>query len=66
MLSAVVEFYGTTDRESLAVVWAVLISHPHAESQNAIIRTHHDAWKWTPNLRDLPAKCCTEASVYKF
>jgi len=38
--------YSTTDRESLAVVWACFLLHPYLEGQEFLIRTDHSSLRW--------------------
>ena len=42
--------YHTTNKECLAVVWAVLSLRPYLEGTRFLIRTNHDALKWLLNL----------------
>lgn len=42
----------TTQRECLAVVWAVQLRLPYLENQRFTIRQYHDSLKWIPDLSD--------------
>ena len=44
--------YSATEKECLALVWAVQHLRPYLEGQRFTIRTDHDAFKWLMNLRD--------------
>ena len=44
--------YDTTQRECLAVVWAILLLRPYLEGTRFTIRTDHSALKWLLNLAD--------------
>lgn len=48
--------YGTTHRECLAVIWAVLILRPYLEGTRFTIRTDHDALRWILNMSDATGK----------
>lgn len=37
--------YNTTEREFLAIIWAVLMLLPYLEGARFTLRTHHDALK---------------------
>ena len=49
-LSSAEKNYDTTNKECLAVVWAVLSLRPYLEGTRFLIRTDHDALKWLLNL----------------
>ena len=51
-LTAAEKNYDTTQRECLAVVWAVLTLRPYLEGTRFTIRTDHLALKWLMNLSD--------------
>lgn len=48
--------YGTTYREYLAVLWAILILRPYFEGHRFTIRTGHAALRWILNMGDVSVK----------
>jgi RNase H-like domain found in reverse transcriptase len=44
--------YSTTERECLAVVWAIIQLRPYLEGQRFLIRTDHHSLRWVLNLSD--------------
>lgn len=51
-LKASEQTYDTSDRESLAMVWAITFSRRYLEGHKFIICIKHDALKWILNLAD--------------
>jgi len=48
--------YSTTERECLAVVWAVLLLRPYLDGVRFTVRTDHSALRWILNLNDTTAR----------
>jgi RNase H-like domain found in reverse transcriptase len=44
--------YSTTEKECLAIIWAILHLIPYLEKQKFIIRTDHHSLRWVLNLSD--------------
>ena len=44
--------YTTTEKECLAIVWAILLLRPYLEGQRFTVRTDHDSLRWVLNLAD--------------
>jgi RNase H-like domain found in reverse transcriptase/Reverse transcriptase (RNA-dependent DNA polymerase)/Integrase zinc binding domain/Integrase core domain/Chromo (CHRromatin Organisation MOdifier) domain/Retroviral aspartyl protease len=44
--------YSTTEKECLAIVWAVLQLRPYLEGKRFVIRTDHHSLRWVLNLSD--------------
>ena len=44
--------YSTTEKEFLAIVWAILQLRPYLEGQRFLIRTDHHSLRWVLNLSD--------------
>jgi RNase H-like domain found in reverse transcriptase len=44
--------YSTTEKECLAIVWAVLQLRPYLEGKHFVIRTDHNSLRWVLNLAD--------------
>ena len=44
--------YSTTEKECLAIVWAILQLRPYLEGKHFIIRTDHNSLRWVLNLAD--------------
>jgi RNase H-like domain found in reverse transcriptase len=44
--------YSTTEKECLAIVWAILTLRPFLEGQRFLIRTDHHSLRWVLNLAD--------------
>jgi RNase H-like domain found in reverse transcriptase len=44
--------YSTSEKECLAIVWAILQLRPYLEGQKFIIRTNHYSIRWVLNLAD--------------
>jgi len=44
------QYYSTTDRECLAVVWACFLLRPYLEGQEFLLRTDHSSFRWLLNI----------------
>ena len=44
--------YTTTEKECLAIVWAILLLRPYLEGQRFTVRSDRDSLRWVLNLAD--------------
>jgi hypothetical protein len=51
-LKSVEQNYATTEKECLAIVWAVMQLRPYLEGKHFVIRTDHNSLRWVLNLSD--------------
>jgi RNase H-like domain found in reverse transcriptase/Reverse transcriptase (RNA-dependent DNA polymerase) len=52
VLSSAEKNYSTTEKECLAILWAILQLRPYLDGKRFVIRTDHNSLRWVLNLAD--------------
>lgn len=55
-LTAAERNYTTSERECLAIVWAILMLRPYLEGTKFTVRTDHDSLRWLLNISDVSGR----------